>query len=47
MNRGQFYKAEQLVAAVHRDGGGIFGGFRAAGPKHGPERRSDSRWKFF
>jgi catalase len=30
MNHGQFYKAEQLVAAVHRDGGGVFAGFRAA-----------------
>jgi catalase len=30
MNHGQFYKAEQLVAAVHRDAGGIFAGFRAA-----------------
>jgi catalase len=30
MNHGQFYKAEQLVAAVHRDGGGTFAGFRAA-----------------
>jgi len=30
MNHGQFYKADQLVAAVHRDAGGIFAGFRAA-----------------
>src|SRR5262245_19233373 len=30
MNHGQFYKAGQLVAAVHRDSGGIFAGFRAA-----------------
>src|SRR5215468_7364307 len=30
MNHGQFYKADQLVAAVHKDGGGIFAGFRAA-----------------
>src|SRR5262245_7218567 len=30
MNHGQFYKAGQLVAAVHRDAGGIFEGFRAA-----------------
>jgi catalase len=29
-NHGQFYKADQLVAAVHRDNGGIFAGFRAA-----------------
>jgi len=30
MNHGQFYKAGQLVAAVHRDAGGMFAGFRAA-----------------
>jgi catalase len=30
MNHGQFYKADELVAAVHRDAGGIFAGFRAA-----------------
>ena len=30
MNHGQFYKADALVAAVHRDAGGIFAGFRAA-----------------
>jgi catalase len=30
MNHGQFYKADRLVAAVHRDNGGIFAGFRAA-----------------
>jgi hypothetical protein len=30
MNHGQFYKADQLVAAVHQDAGGIFPGFRAA-----------------
>src|SRR5262247_2426580 len=30
MNHGQFYKAEQLVAAVHRGAGGMFDGFRAA-----------------
>ena len=30
MNHGQFYKAADLVAAVHRDAGGIFAGFRAA-----------------
>lgn len=30
MNHGQFYKADQLVKAVHQDGGGIFPGFRAA-----------------
>ncbi len=30
MNHGQFYKANQLVAAVHKDAGGIFAGFRAA-----------------
>lgn len=29
MNHGQFYKADPLVAAVHRDAGGIFAGFRA------------------
>ena len=30
MNHGQFYKAADLVAAVHKDAGGIFAGFRAA-----------------
>src|SRR5215510_3283552 len=30
MNHGQFYKADQLVAAVHKTAGGIFAGFRAA-----------------
>jgi catalase len=30
MNHGQFYKSDELVAAVHRGGGGIFAGFRAA-----------------
>jgi uncharacterized protein (DUF305 family) len=30
MNHGQFYKADQLVAAIHQDAGGIFPGFRAA-----------------
>ena len=30
MNHGQFYKSGELVAAVHRGGGGIFAGFRAA-----------------
>ncbi len=30
MNHGQFYKADQLLAAVHRDNGGMFAGFRAA-----------------
>jgi catalase len=30
MNHGQFYKSDELVAAVHRAGGGIFAGFRAA-----------------
>src|SRR5262245_58958200 len=30
MNHGQFYRADQLVAAVHRDAGGIFAGFRGA-----------------
>jgi catalase len=30
MNHGQFYKAEQLVAAVHNNQGGIFEGLRAA-----------------
>src|SRR4249920_146775 len=30
MNHGQFYMADDLVAAVHRDAGGIFAGFRAA-----------------
>jgi hypothetical protein len=30
MNHGQFDKADQLVAAVHRAEGGIFDGFRAA-----------------
>ncbi len=30
MNHGQFYKADELVAAVHKDAGGIFAGFRAA-----------------
>lgn len=30
MNRGQFYEANQLVAAVHNAEGGIFEGFRAA-----------------
>jgi hypothetical protein len=30
MNHGQFYRAHDLVAAVHRDGGGAFAGFRAA-----------------
>src|SRR5262245_666477 len=30
MNHGQFDRAHQLVAAVHRDAGGIFPGFRAA-----------------
>ena len=30
MNHGQFYKADELVAAVHRDSGGTFAGFRAA-----------------
>src|SRR5215467_3252785 len=30
MNHGQFYKADDLVAAVHRDAGGTFAGFRAA-----------------
>jgi hypothetical protein len=27
MNHGQFYKADELAAAVHRDAGGIFAGF--------------------
>ena len=30
MKHGQFYKADQLVAAVHKAAGGIFAGFRAA-----------------
>src|SRR6266540_3592268 len=30
MNHGQFYRSADLVAAVHRDAGGIFAGFRAA-----------------
>src|SRR5712691_5482510 len=30
MNHGQFDRAHQLVAAVHRDGGGIFASFRGA-----------------
>lgn len=30
MNHGQFYKAAQLVAAVHRDSGGPFAGYRGA-----------------
>src|SRR6266481_3667860 len=30
MNHGQFYKADQLVEAVHKNAGGIFPGFRAA-----------------
>ena len=30
MNHGQFYKVGDLVAAVHRDSGGIFAGYRAA-----------------
>src|SRR5262245_5093425 len=30
MNHGQFYRVNELVAAVHRDSGGIFAGFRAA-----------------
>jgi catalase len=30
MNHGQFYKADELVAAVHNAQGGIFEGFRAA-----------------
>ena len=30
MNHGQFYKADQLVAAVHKAAGGIFAGFRGA-----------------
>lgn len=30
MTHGQFYKAKQLVEAVHRDSGGISAGFRAA-----------------
>ena len=30
MNHGQFYKADQLVAAVHKAAGGVFAGFRAA-----------------
>ena len=30
MNHGQFDKADQLVAAVHRAQGGIFDTFRAA-----------------
>jgi hypothetical protein len=29
-NHGQFYRSSDLVAAVHRGGGGIFEGFRAA-----------------
>lgn len=29
-NQGQFYRSSDLVAAVHRDTGGIFAGFRAA-----------------
>ena len=30
MNHGQFYKADKLVEAVHRNAGGIFAGFRGA-----------------
>lgn len=30
MNHGQFYKSAQLVAAVHRDAGGPFAGYRGA-----------------
>ena len=30
MNHGQFYKADQLVEAVHKNAGGMFAGFRAA-----------------
>jgi catalase len=30
MNHGQFYKANQLVEAVHKNAGGVFAGFRAA-----------------
>ncbi len=30
MNHGQFYKADQLVDAVHKNAGGMFAGFRAA-----------------
>src|SRR5258706_12404807 len=30
MNHGQFYKADKLVEAVHKNAGGIFAGFRGA-----------------
>ena len=30
MTHGQFYRSDELVAAVHRAAGGIFAGFRAA-----------------
>jgi len=30
MNHGQFYEADQLVEAVHKNAGGVFAGFRAA-----------------
>ena len=30
MTHGQFYRSAELVAAVHRAGGGIFAGYSAA-----------------
>lgn len=32
MSHGQFHKSSELVAAMHRDSGGVFPGFRAVEP---------------